>query len=1011
MYCFLKDNPYSMGEHTLTCTLSPRGDSAEAAVAKKEVKREEPSKGSSDLKKCPEGSGVVQTAAAAPPVEPSVAKKEAGSVCHARGGTSALQIEPPEWQPGSAVREPAAARPAAGGEAAAAAEPAATEPAADESGEVQPPPCSAGKEEAVTNVSSAGRLECAGTARERRAEPEGSCVEAVAEAGAAAPLEGEGGRPHAAGKAPELPLSPSETLPPASRAAPLERVPPGDAQQDNTGGTPGKNPVPGTVRTGTEMPVAQSGVMTGRKLAPKTETAAEKELDVAGAELEMASEESVLEGGAAAEGKPAKPSTKTRTEAERNLEKSVAKVGAGVESAEKNMNGNNEGSLIKAPQNKGTEPAKADDTRQAVPLSSSLSVKESPAVSKTLLKAVVSLPDISKARVPVWRNETCLCKGEEQKAPSKPGPRSQAAVEKKAASKEVGPPRAGGSSSSLSDGSGTSRVNRSTTGDEKGGNGRNPPQQEKVSRVESRASSKQSQDRESRSSSVKTDNSSNKTSVDGSARASKSGSSSSAKHKEEEELFPFNLDEFVTVDEVIEEIESPVRTRRNPPRGKKRDAPKNSSSEPSSKRRKGKGSIGRVAESELSFVTLDEIGEEEDVATQLLGAAHLDALSDPQGLVIVDEVTEEEELIAEAVKDPQSLVTLDEISEQEDLGFHKDAPGSVFEEPDLKAEPLVTVDEIGEVEELPLNEPADLNVDDAAKQKEDDKDPGDFVSSQVPDDPSALVTVDEIQEDNEDAPLVTLDEVNEDEDDFLADFNSLKEELNFVTVDEIGEEDEDEDSSTEKKLNEDEDEDIVAVAGPEEEDIATIVGTEEEDIVAVAGPEEMEILGDMSAEEEILALSKAKGKESLAASEGEAANKLLAAGGQEMAKEIPAANKGETEKHEVFYETHERGTTKETETASKQQLEVDPLGSGEDEPESKQKKTDSSDAAKPQSTPKDLDFLVPKPGFFCQICSLFYADEISVKNHCKTALHQRNLEKFMAKQKEEDNNREERSSR
>ncbi|KFQ11010.1 Zinc finger protein 638, partial [Haliaeetus albicilla] len=263
----------------------------------------------------------------------------------------------------------------------------------------------------------------------------------------------------------------------------------------------------------------------------------------------------------------------------------------------------------------------------------------------------------------------------------------------------------------------------------------------------------------------------------------------------EEELFPFNLDEFVTVDEVVEEIESPIKTRQNPPRGKRKDGAKdNSSSEPSSKRRKGKSSIARIAETELSFVTLDEIGEEEDGTAQLMGTANLEALSDPQGLVVVDEVIEEEELMSEAVKDPQSLVTLDEISEQEDLSSQKDVPRSVFEEQDLKAEPLLTVDEIGEVEELPLNEPTDLNIEDVLKQKEDDKvaaeDTGDGASSQPPDDPSALVTVDEIQEDNEDNPLVTLDEVNEDEDDFLADFNRLKEELNFVTVDEVGEEDE-----------------------------------------------------------------------------------------------------------------------------------------------------------------------------------------------------------------------------
>ncbi|NWX10553.1 ZN638 protein, partial [Caloenas nicobarica] len=243
----------------------------------------------------------------------------------------------------------------------------------------------------------------------------------------------------------------------------------------------------------------------------------------------------------------------------------------------------------------------------------------------------------------------------------------------------------------------------------------------------------------------------------------------------EEKLFPFNLDEFVTVDEVVEETEPPVRPRRNPPRAKRKDAAKpRPNCEPGSKRRKGKSSVGRAAERQPSFVTLDETEEEEE---------------EEEGLVVVDEVMEEEEPLLEAVKDPQALVTLDELSDQDELGSQKDVLRSVFEEPDLKAEPLVTVDEIGEVEELPLSEPVGLGVEDALKHKEDEKgDPADG-SSQVPDDPSALVTVDEIQEDADNNPLVTLDEVNEDEDDFLADFNRLKEELNFVTVDEVGEED------------------------------------------------------------------------------------------------------------------------------------------------------------------------------------------------------------------------------
>uniref|UniRef100_A0A8C3CMQ0 Zinc finger protein 638 n=1 Tax=Cairina moschata TaxID=8855 RepID=A0A8C3CMQ0_CAIMO len=854
MYCFLKQYPYKMGEHTLSCMLSPNGEYAEVRFLLFQH---------SGLKKYPEGSGVVQTAAANPPVEPSVAKKEPISISHVKDEMSAVQIEPSESHLERAIREAAprlAEAPVEKEEAELGVAPidSADAELLGAKAEELLPPSSLEKEEALTDntklelgkpaVLSASEKEVKVRAEEVSAaatEPPGeSCdvgkVEDVP-SGSALKLPGE----KKAGAVPEA-------VPPALDAASTEMVSPVVTQTNKKLDALDKNHVSDAVNTECEKPVTQI-----------------------------------------TEKKPA-----LQTGPEKKLEKSVTKVGASVENAEKNVNEKNEGSLSKAPQNKGTGPAKVDETCKALPANPSLSVKEASSVGKAILKAVVSLPDVSKARVPVRRNEPPLCKGEEQKAASKPEPRGQAVAEKKMAPKEGGAPRAGSNRASLGDGSGKPKVSRSSVVDGKGGNGRNSSQQDKDSRVESRASSKQSQEGESRSSSTKKDNSSNKASLGGNAaRPSKSGSSSS-----EEELFPFNLDEFVTVDEVVEESESPVKTRRNPPRGKRKDGAKNnSSSEPSSKRRKGKSSAARIAESELSFVTLDEIGEEEDVAAQLAGVANL-------------EVIEEEELMVEAVKDPQSLVTLDEISEQEELGSHKDVPGSVFEEQDLKTEPLVTVDEIGEVEELPLNEPTGLSIEDVLKQKEDDKGPaedsGEFVTSQVPDDPSALVTVDEIQEDNEDNPLVTLDEVNEDEDDFLADFNRLKEELNFVTVDEVGEEDEEEENTFPgKNLNEDEDdEDIVAVAGPEEE-IAAIAGPEEEDIVAVAGPEEMEILGDMS--------------------------------------------KNKT----------------------------------------------------------NLDYLVPKAGFFCQICSLFYADETSVKNHCKTPLHQQNMEKFMAKQKDEGNSGEERSSR
>lgn len=349
---------------------------------------------------------------------------------------------------------------------------------------------------------------------------------------------------------------------------------------------------------------------------------------------------------------------------------------------------------------------------------------------------------------------------------------------------------------------------------------------------------------------------------------------------QEEELFPFNLDEFVTVDEVIEESESPVKTQHSQPKGKRKECSR-SSSEPSSKRRKDRSSPQRLAESRLSFVMLDEIGEEEEEAGAQLG------------MLVVDEVVEEEELMAEVGKEPRVLLTLDELREQG--GSRRD--GCALDGRRLKPEPLVTVDEIGEVEELPLNEPTELSVEEGLKPKEEEEEKGGAEDPcQVPDDPSALVTVDEIREEHEDDGA-TWDEANEDEDDFLADFNRLKEELNFVTVDEVGEEDEEEESASpgkNPKEGEDEEE-IAAAVGPEEE-TAAVAGPEEEDIVAVAGPEEMEVLGGAHPEEEESAASKSKGEELLGAARGEqgsgARNDCVGKGQREMCGEERSCRMG-----------------------------------------------------------------------------------------------------------------------
>uniref|UniRef100_A0A8C8RT16 Zinc finger protein 638 n=1 Tax=Pelusios castaneus TaxID=367368 RepID=A0A8C8RT16_9SAUR len=1098
MTCFLKQYPYNMGENILTCMLSPRREPPEAEVMKREVKKQEPSKGSSDLKKIPEGSGVVQTGAANSPVEPSVPKEEiiSNSV---KAETSTVQIEASEVEPERIIRD-SATKPleveTSKGNSEVAVTGSAAKPADDELRKVKSeesllPPSSLQEDEIVKDNSETELLESAITTvaeKEIKVKPEEISLPAsgsLEELSSMGKLEDVQSDSTLKPEAVETAEAVSEAVPPDSAAASLEMLSAGDIQLSNKLDTPEKNALSDTVETTLEIPVASVGMSVEKK--------GEKTVAIVGTASEKKLEKPIVKDGTATEKKLEKTLASVGTDIEKRPEKPVTSVGTYLENTDKN-----ERTLTKAHQNKEPGQVKIDETSKASTSAAAfVPSKEPTSVNKTVLKSVVSIP----------------------------------ASEKKLSAKEVGQPRATGSNSGTKSKPNISSV---VVVVGKGGSG-SSSQQDKDSRVESRGSSKQSQERESRPSSMKKDDNGNKVPVGRISRNSKTGANSSVKPKEEEELFPFNLDEFVTVDEVVEETDSPIPTRRNPPRGKRKDTAKNnSSSEP--KRKKVKNSIALVAESELSFVTLDEIGEEEEVTAPLLGDSTLEAIADPQGLVTVDELNEEEELISEAVKDPQSLVTLDEISEPEDFSSHdvpKDVSSSVYEEQDLlKAEPLVTVDEIGEVEELPLNEPSDLNIEENVKPKEDDdrrgiEDPGDYLSSHLPEDPSALVTVDEIQDDSEDQPLVTLDEVTEDDEDFLADFNRLKEELNFVTVDEVGEEDEE-----------------------EEENTFVCADLEEEDIVAVAGPEEMEILADIGPEEEGIANSESEEKGTLEAGTEEIDGGTLRADTQEVDKEAAAANTEETEKAELLNKTSEKEIKKmegeqqsselsvskahesnemETQAENKQQppvktpgkrgrprkrpvvpppekpVETEPLkyekdikeetdktelleGSASDsnkekigegtlttpesnnssedsetaavkesdsefvlpdvspsllpdadvkqegcsetlsqsseknvkdefesrdtEPESKRKKVDSSaDKSKTPSTPKGLDFLVPKAGYFCQICSLFYADEMSMKNHCKTLRHQQNMEKFMAKQEDEEDEGEELSSR
>ncbi|XP_061577409.1 RNA-binding protein 20 isoform X1 [Cololabis saira] len=59
-------------------------------------------------------------------------------------------------------------------------------------------------------------------------------------------------------------------------------------------------------------------------------------------------------------------------------------------------------------------------------------------------------------------------------------------------------------------------------------------------------------------------------------------------------------------------------------------------------------------------------------------------------------------------------------------------------------------------------------------------------------------------------------------------------------------------------------------------------------------------------------------------------------------------------------------------------------------------------AVSEHSIPLGVEFIVPRTGFFCQLCGLFYTSENTAKStHCRSAVHYRNLQKYLSRLAEE----------
>ncbi|NWH58959.1 RBM20 protein, partial [Geococcyx californianus] len=54
------------------------------------------------------------------------------------------------------------------------------------------------------------------------------------------------------------------------------------------------------------------------------------------------------------------------------------------------------------------------------------------------------------------------------------------------------------------------------------------------------------------------------------------------------------------------------------------------------------------------------------------------------------------------------------------------------------------------------------------------------------------------------------------------------------------------------------------------------------------------------------------------------------------------------------------------------------------------------------SIPLGVEFVVPRTGFYCKLCGLFYTNEETAKtNHCRSTVHYKNLQKYLSQLAEE----------
>ncbi|XP_069488389.1 zinc finger protein 638 isoform X2 [Ambystoma mexicanum] len=410
---------------------------------------------------------------------------------------------------------------------------------------------------------------------------------------------------------------------------------------------------------------------------------------------------------------------------------------------------------------------------------------------------------------------------------------------------------------------------------------------------------------------------------------------------EDHELFPFNMDEFVTVDEIMEET-----VEENVDVGKRTESIKESLQMAADSKRLTLS----PPKQNPSFVTLDEVGEDDVFAAQPEASPESDAqLQTP--------AAQKDKSVA---KSSHLIMTSDEVSDEDLMrkGNAKDTGHTNIEgksKPISKGKPSAkTKGEHAEAKPAVTGKLPVRSI--RGKVVEENKETAiskDRPFSIIKD--SCCLDASESKVHGDEHPLVTEDDLIEEDEDFMS--NLFNEEHQFVTVDEVGDEDE-EDETESKPETKSELVDSAKTTSPRQESPKPKGSTSQ----GIVGPNKR--LFTAASEKGVKTTS---GKTTLQSD----SSSLLGSGKKRQQEQCTV----ELSKYPA---------------------------SNDNEIESKRRKLDSPSKMDPYDpmVAVGLEFLIPKTGYFCELCSLFYMDNASKIKHCKTLRHYNCVEKHMAQQHE-----------